>query len=184
MENLGVVRGVGRLAARWAGIPGRATLKVESIDFNGEIDFKDACETYVRVGVATRRLKPGKLANVVYRDDWMEKIGAAVGGRDFSVQEIVRSDDSDAQDQADRVARFFQAARGKNAPQVPIRVDASLSPRTLRVGGVEISSCDRDGFSKQAKRFLDILNAVRHPNYRPPARLQSCEKGRYRLFRL
>lgn len=183
-ENLGNVRGEGRLAVRWAGIPGRATLKVSSIDFSGTVDFKGSCETYVRVGAATRKFEPGNGANVVYRDDWMEKIGAAVGGGDFTVREIVRAGDPDALDQADRIARFFKEAQGKNAPQVPILVDASLSARTLRVGGVEIASEDRIDFAKRVKRFLDVLNAVRYPAYRPPTQLQSCDRGRYRLFRL
>ena len=184
LESLGTVRGKGRLAVRWAGIPGRATLKIESIDFTGELAFKDACDTYARVGPQKRTLAPGAQASVVYRDDWMMSVGEALRGKDFKVDAIVCADDSDARDQAERVARFFKDALGKKGMLPPVRVEASLPPRTVRVGGVTLSATDRWAFANRVKRFLDVLNAEAYPRYRAPVPLPATDKGRYRLFRL
>lgn len=184
LESLGTVRGKGRLAVRWAGIPGRATLKIESIDFTGELAFKDTCDTYARVGSQKRTLAPGAQMGVVYRDDWMMAIGEAVRSKDFKVDEIVYAGDSDARDQAERVARFFKGALGKKGTPPVLRVETSLPPRTVRVGGVTLSSADRWELANRVKRFLDVLNAEVYPHYRPPVPLPSADKGRYRLFRL
>ena len=108
----------------------------------------------------------------------------AVRGDGFKVEEIVRSSDPDALDQADRVAAFFKAALGKKGTPPPIRVDAALPGRTVRVGGVELSSQDRIEFSTRVKRFLDVLNAVRYPKYRAPTPLPTGDAGRYRIYRL
>ena len=184
LECVGSVQGKGRLAVRWAGITGRVTLKLESVDFTGEIVFKDSCDTYARVGAAKRKLSPGTGASVVYRDDWMFSVGEAIKGDGFNVEGIVRSSDSDALDQADRVAAFFKSALGKKGTPPPIRVDAALAERTVRVGGVELASPDRIEFSRRVKRFLDALNAVRYPKYRSPTPLPAGDRGRYRVYRM
>ena len=184
LESLGTVRGKGRLAVRWAGIPGRATLKIESIDFTGELALKDTCDTYARVGSQKRTLAPGAQMSVVYRDDWMMAIGEAVRSKDYKVNEIVCAGDSDARDQAERVARFFKGALGKKGTPPVLRVETSLPPRTVRVGSVTFSSADRWEFANRVKRFLDVLNAEVYPHYRAPVPLPSADKGRYRLFRL
>jgi hypothetical protein len=183
-ENLGVVQGKGRVCARWAGIPGRVTLIVNSLDFKGEVTFKDACDTYLRRGMAKRKLSPGESISVVYGDNWMENLGNAVRAKEFKVTEIVRSKDADALDQADRIARFFKEAQGKKTLAMPIRVDSSLPDRTILVGGVELSSTDRLEFSSRVKRFLDVLNAIQYPKYRPPVTLPKSDRGRYKLYRL
>ena len=184
LECAGSVRGRGRLAVRWAGVPGRVTLKLESVDFSGEIAFKDSCDTYVRVGAAKRKLSPSDGASVVYRDDWMLSVGEAIRGDGFKVEEIVRSSDSDALDQADRVAAFFRSALGKKDAPPPIRIDAALAKRTVRVGGVELAAPDRVEFSRRVKRFLDALNVVRYPKYRAPTPLPVGYRGRYRVYRM
>ena len=182
LECLGEVRGKGRLAARWAGVPGRATLKIESIDFAGDIVFKGSCDTYGRIGTEKRTLSPGKSANVVYCDEWMHAVGEIVRSKGFAVSEIVRSSDSDALDQADRVVRFFRDACGKKVAPPAVRVDAALPPMTVKVGEIAVSAPDRIAFSKRVKRLLDVLNAVVYPRYRAPVPLLNRE--RYRLFRL
>ena len=181
LECLGEVRGKGRLVARWAGVPGRATLKVESVDFSGDITFKDSCDTYGRIGAEKRTFAPGKSANVVYCDDWMHAVGEMVRRKDFKVEEIVRSSDFAALDQADRVARFFKEVYGKKDVPPPIRVDASLPPFTVKVGDVTVSASERIVFSKRVKRLLDVLNAVAYPRYRVPVPMRNREH--YRLFR-
>lgn len=182
-ENIGVVQGKGRICARWVGVPGRVTLIVNSRDFKGEVTFKDACDTYLRRGAAKRKLSPGSSISVVYVDNWMENLSKAVRAKEFEVAEIVRSKDSDALDQADRVARFFKEAQGKKTLAMPIRVDSLLPDRTILVGGVELSSSDRFEFSSRVKRFLDVLNAIQYPKYRPPVTLPKSDKGRYKLYR-
>jgi hypothetical protein len=182
-ENIGVVQGKGRICARWAGVPGRVTLIVNSLDFKGEVTFKDACDTYLRRGAAKRKLSPGASISVVYGDDWMENLGKAIRAKEFEVAEIVRSKDSDALDQADRIARFFKEAQGKKTSAMPIRVDSSLPDRTILVGGVKLSSSDRLEFSSRVKRFLDVLNAFQYPKYCPPLTLPKSDKGRYKLYR-
>ena len=182
LECVGEVYGSGKLAVRWAGIPGRVTLKIESVDFAGEIKFKEACDSYKLIGSNLRKIRAGGTANVVFCDEWMQTIGETLKSKGHETNEIVRSPDSDAKDQADRVARFFKEARGKKAFPMEIRVDDTLPPKTVKLGGVVISSADRLEFSKRVKRFLDVMNRVAYPNYRPPVPLKKRET--YKLFRL
>ena len=184
LENLGAASGHGRLVVRWAGGPGQATLAIESIDFSGQVRLKDSCETYVRMGPSMCALAPGKTARVAYRDEWMSAVCEVLRGRDFKVGEIARSEDSDACDQADRVVRFFRGALGRRVKPLRVRIDAALPPRTVRIGGVDVSSPDRIEFSRRVKRILDALNVIRYPQYRPPVPLPNADRGRYLLYRL
>ena len=159
--------------------PGYAESRVRRL--SGDIFFKDSCDTYGRIGAEKRTFAPGKSANVVYCDDWMHAVGEMVRRKDFKVEEIVRSSNSDALDQTDRVARFFKEVYGKKDVLLPIRVDASLPPFTVKVGDVTVFASERIVFSKRVKRLLDVLNAVAYPRYRVPVPMRNRE--RYRLFR-
>ena len=76
---------------------------------------------------------------------------------------------------AERVASGSATAPAKSAEE---------ATRTVRVGGVTLSSADRWELANRVKRFLDVINAEVYPHYRPPVPLPSADKGRYRLFRL
>ena len=184
LECVGRVKGKGAVAVGWHGAPGRVTLKVESRDFDGEIVFRNAIEGYALQGRRSRRLSPGGTASAVYVDDWMSGAVAAIrAAPKQEMVEIVHAADDESMMQAERAERFFAAAAGKGkAP--PMRVDTSLPPHTVSVVGFQVSAQDRWSFAVRMKRFLDALNLIRYPRYRPQIPMPNAARTRYRLMRL
>ena len=181
LECVGRVKGAGTLSASWHGAPGRVTLKLESIDFTGEVEFVGAIDGYAINGRRLRRLVPGGKASAVFSDGWMEGAVAAMRkAQKPEMTEIARAADDESMLQAERVARFFKLAAKKSPP---VRVDVALPARTVRVLDFEISSGDRWGFATRVKRFLDALNFVRYQRYRATPPLNASERARYHLIR-
>lgn len=184
LEAVGEVRGTGTLVAHWAGTVGAPTLRIESVDFTGEIVLKDAVDSYRLAGGKYRKLVPGGRAGAKYCDAWMDGALAAIRAADKpEAQTIVRSSDDDAREQAARIARFFRAATGKAKIEPEVVVDASLAPRTVRALDFGIAGETPRELMVRTKRFLDALHWVRYPKYRPQVPVPAADRKLYRLFR-
>lgn len=184
LEVVGEVRGTGMLVAHWSGSAGSPTLRIESVDFTGEIVLKDSVDSYRLAGGKHRKLVPGGRAGATYRDAWMDGALAAIRAAKHPEEpEIVRSSDDDALEQSARVVRFFRAATGKRKVEPKVVVDPSLAPRTVRALGFDVTGETPRELMVRTKRFLDALHWVRYPKYRPPVPVSAADRELYRLFR-
>lgn len=184
LESVAGVRGTGTLAVQWGGGVGAPVLRVESLDFKGDIFFNASADDYLLEGAPKHRLKPGVSIRAKYRDAWMDGVVSAIRvARHLGETDILCSADGEAKEQAAQVARFFRMASGKRKLEPKVVADSSLAPRTVKVAGFAVVGGDSREFVNRIKRFLDALHWIRYPQYRPEVAMPSADRSLFRLLR-
>ena len=96
----------------------------------------------------------------------------------------------DSRDMADRISEFFwsmtRPAGLKNLAQhklsVPRTADAALPAHTVVLTDaagrtIRLAAADREAFSRLVRRFLNVLNAFRYPDYRVDTQMHPEERA-------
>ena len=101
-------------------------------------------------------------------------------------------DGGDSRDLADRISAFFwsltkpdgleQSRLHKHVCDVPRAGDATLPAHTVVLKDadgreIRLAAADREAHSAQVRRFLNVVNAWRFPDYAPAVRLRPDEKA-------
>ena len=176
LECVATAKGTGSLFARWEGDFETMRLVLDRSKFTGTVAFRQAIGSY--------RLTGEDASGAVYANAELKGVLAAVrGAKDFG--EIRHAPDVDSADQAARVVAFFRAADGRFGKDGPRLVpDRTLGGRTLSVAGFVLSADDRRKLAERVRRFLDVLNMERYPNYGPPVPMPPEVAAYYPLQRL
>ena len=196
LEAVGSATGSGELSAEWQGDGVAVRLVLESKSFSGQVTLREAFESFSCEGARIRALKPGERIEVSYRDAAFTDAVANV--KDFAFLKgnapaftmIYANDGGDSSDIADRISEFFwsltRPAGLKNPAQhkvsVPRTADAALPAHTVVLADaagrmIRLSSADREAFSRLVRRFLNVVNAFRYPDYRAATKLHPEERA-------
>ena len=196
LEAVGSATGSGELSAEWQGDGVDVRLALESQSFTGKVMLREEFESFALEGARTRTLKPGDRIEIAYRDEALSKAVAPVkefafmdgGASAFSMK--YAEDGGDSSDMGDRISEFFwsmtRPAGLKNAAQhkvsVPRTADASLPAHTVVLTDaagrtIRLAAADREAFSRLVRRFLNVLNAFRYPDYRAATKLHPEERA-------
>lgn len=170
LEGVGRVRGSGRFAIGWQGTPGRIELVVESKDFAGRFEPRRKIGDYLREGDGPVEIAAGGTVRIAYRDAFAADALAKTEG----AAELAISDDVEGSDAADAVNDYLRCAGFR---KLPVRKQADLSPRSLRIGSLTLTGVDEEELQRRVRRMLDVWNAVRHPEYMPAVRLDPSERA-------
>ena len=198
LEAVGSADGAGELAAEWLGDGVDVRLALESKSFTGKVTLREAFESFALEGARERALKPGDRIEMAYRDAALAEAVAPVrdfafldaGGRKPAFTIIYAEDGGDSRDMADRINEFFwsmtRPAELKNPAQhkfsVPRTADAALPAHTVVLTDaagrtIRLSSPDREAFSRLVRRFLNVVNAFRYPDYRVDTQMYPEERA-------
>lgn len=178
LEAVGEAEGEGRLSASWSGEPGRAVLTLVSQGFKGKVRCREAFENYRLEGAREIAFAGGEKVVLSYLDGDLLKIAEAVRRLDLSnLRKVLveHAADMDSKDMADRIAAFFRGVTRprdskkakKHVSPVKVAETAALGPLVVRMGGLTISAVDREALSVLVRRTLNVLNAIRYPEYGP-----------------
>lgn len=185
LECIGRSSGTGKLRLRWEGDFDAVRLVAVADSFSGAVSFRDAFETYRREGDAVIRFAPGETRKVVYRNSVLPGMAARIRAFGFPADRmaipqfaIEYAPDPDSRDQAEAVGKFFVRAKRIENP--------TLRARTVALSGggeppLVVSAQDREDFARLVRRFLDVINAERYPDYAPKVRMPS-DYGRHFTF--
>jgi hypothetical protein len=197
LEAVGSADGAGELAAEWSGDGVDVRLAIESKSFKGKVALRDSFESLGREGERVRTLAPGERIEVVYRDAAFAAAVApvrdfafmAADGKKPSFTTAYAEDGGDSRDMADRISEFFWSMtfpkglkkRHLHKMEVPRAGDAALPAHTLVLKDaagrmVRLAAADREEFSRLVRRFLNVLNAFRYPDYRAGAQMNAEER--------
>ena len=194
LECVGSATGRGGLTAEWEGDFDAIRLKIWSRDFRGELRLREAFDSYRRSGPRCVGMEPGKRIVVEYPNTVLKGVRAKIRSLDLddlASLKVEHAADSDSCDMADRVAAFFkavtlpsdQALARKHVSPVKTPTNKSFKDRTVSIGGIQISSSDRIEFSYLVRRFLNVLNAERYPDYAPDCRMLPDERNSFTFVR-
>ena len=196
LEAVGSADGAGELAAEWLGDGVDVRLALESKSFTGKVTLREAFEDFALEGARERALKPGERIEIAYRDGTLANAVASVkefafmdgGAPTFSMKHA--EDGGDSRDMADRISEFFwsmtRPAGLKNLAQhklsVPRTADAALPAHTVVLTDaagrtIRLAAADREAFSRLVRRFLNVLNAFRYPDYRVDTQMHPEERA-------
>ena len=207
LEAVGSAEGDGELSAEWAGDGVDVRLVIESKSFNGKVALRDAFESFRREGGRVRTVAPGERLEVRYRDAALAEAVAPVrdfafldaDGKKPAFTIAYAEDGGDSRDMADRINEFFwsmtypEKLKKQHLHNVSVarRAEASLPAHTvllkdkdgrmirLAPSGTR-DACphrEREELSRLVRRFLNVLNAFRYPDYCVDTRMHPTERA-------
>lgn len=176
LECVATAEGTGVVTARWEGDFETLRLVIDRSRFKGTV----AC----RQTVGSYRLAKEDATGAVYANTELKGVLEAVRGAN-AFGEIRHAPDADSTDQAARIAAFFRAADRRFTQDGPRLVpDRSLGAQTVSVAGFVLTADDRWKLAERVRRFLDVLNLERYPDYGPPVPMPVDVAAYYPLRRL
>ena len=196
LEAVGAADGTGELAAEWTGDGVDVRLRLESKSFAGKVVLRDALESLRREGDGVRTLKPGDMIEVAYRDAAFAEMVAPTSefafmdGKNPAFSMAYAEDGGDSRDMADRISEFFwtmtfpEGLKKRHVHKVSVARagDAPLPANTVVLKdksgrAIRLAAADREEFSRLVRRFLNVLNAFRYPDYRHEVRMNDLERS-------
>ena len=194
LECVGTAKGRGGIAADWSRDGDAVVLTLISRDFGGTVELRDAFEGYRREGGGSRRLSAGDAVRIRYVDPVTEGWCAKIAALDLSNLRKVRvrhAADQDSKDMGDRIAAFFRGVTmpadekkaRKHVSPVTVTADPGLRPGSVCLGDVVLTAGDRVAFSTVVRRFLNVLNRERYPDYGPQHAMSEGARRQFTFMR-